>query len=509
MGWRDRAKPVEEGGWRSRAKPVEAAAPAEPAPPPTDAKAKLTAFTRNLVPGLDYVDAASDYVQDRLPEAIGGKPAGQERTFDAALRDNQAYNVPADEANPGAAIAGSAAQAYAMPWAKAKGVIGIGKRAGQEAITAFLMSRGKGATNEESLKNAGTTAALGAGGETAISAAKGVRSLVGHGLKRADTVGALNAVGAVGSDFADLRRSPSGKARIGEIADDLHAEGIVKPGATIEDAEDALEAARTGWGKKVGDVYDELGNLGAQGERNPIIGAARQARLDFDRMAGTDNAKRATDLRAETLHLLQKIEGKAQIPIGDLHQRRMELDDLIYKYGAVKDPSSSLRKTVLQKLRASVQDEIDRAAKSTAAAQAPHLAGELDTAAKKYGTLATATEWAKDAASKRESSQVVPWLAGGAGVAAAGSYASGNPDTGNSFMLSALAALALRKQIEPRLPATISSLSHSIRNQPAFGAAADAIGKAGSTAIRAGAIEAGEPSNQAVREYLRSRGLIE
>jgi hypothetical protein len=513
MGWRDRAETVTPGksDWRSRAEPAAKPSPlasVESIGPKTatvreldGAMGKVRSFARNVVPGADYVAAGAEWLGDKFDD----KP---DLPFDEHLKQQRALNTASEQRNPMTGASGQVALTAATPWSKAKGVVGGLARAGQQALTSGLFSAGKsdadtlGGKLQDAGEAALITAPVAFGGETVAAGLKGIGRSIPRAIRAEDEGGALRAVGATGGDFRQIRNTPQGKSEIAAISRDLHDEGIIQAGATTDAMESALHAAKEKWGQRVGSVYSELDNLGAAGTIPDVQAAAIQARDTFAKMAGTDNAGRAGRVQAELDRILTLAQGRTFVPLKELHGWRQQIDDLIYEYGPSQDPTASLTKTALMEFRQVLQGELDNAAGATIQThQRNDLAAALAVGNRKYRSIATAREWANDAAAKAEGTKIVPALAGAAGVASAGSFATGHEASGIGFGASAIGALMLRKGVEPRLASTLSAGAHRILNPGAArgfvqdkvlaptGAGISTLAGAG---MRAGAIEAGE-----------------
>jgi hypothetical protein len=514
MGWRDRAETVTPGksDWRSRAEPVSAPSPlasVESIGPRTDTvreldgpMGKVRSAARNIVPGADYVAAGAEWLGDKFDD----KP---DLPFDEHLKQQRALNQASEEENPATGFAGQAALAAATPWSKAPGVVGALTRAGQQGLTSGVFAAGKsdaeGVTGKltDAASAAAVTAPLAFGGETAAAGLKAIGRTIPRALRAEDESGALRAVGATGGDFRQIRNTPTGKAEIAAISRDLHDEGIIRAGATADEMETALNAAKANWGQRVGVVYSELDNLGAYGDMSAVEQAALKVKGEFARMAGADNSGRAARIQSELDHLLgNAAQGRTIIPLTELHTWRTQVDDLIYKYAPSQDPSASLTKSTLMEFRQVLQGELDEAAgRALQLHQRNDLAAALAVGNRKYRSIATAREWANDAAAKAEGTKIVPALAGAAGVASAGSFATGHEASGIGFGASAIGALMLRKGVEPRLASTLSAGAHRILNpgsargfvhDKVLAPAGAGISTLAGAGMRAGAIEAGE-----------------
>lgn len=114
------------------------------------------------LPFTAYGSGAGNWVQDRLPEALGGAPSGQERTWDEALGDARADMRRAGEREPVAALGGAVAGTKNLPWAKGSGIPSMLTRALQAAglTTATEVSKGRPLAGA-------VTHGLGAGGVSA------------------------------------------------------------------------------------------------------------------------------------------------------------------------------------------------------------------------------------------------------------------------------------------------------------------------------------------------------
>jgi hypothetical protein len=513
MGWRDRAETVTPGksDWRSRAEPVSAPSPlasVESIGPRTDTAreiegpmGKVRSFARNLIPGVDYFNAGTEWLSDKID-------GGTDLPYDEHLKQQRALGDAAERKNPATAVVGQVTQAAATPWSKAPGVVGALTRAGQQGLTSGLFSFGKSDADTlgGKLVDAGeaalTTAPLAFAGETGAAALKGTGRAIVRGVHAEDTTGALRAAGATGGNFRQIRNTPTGKAEIAAISRDLHDEGIVRAGATTDEMETALNAAKAKWGQHLGGVYSELDNLGAAGTVPEVEAAALQAKDAFAKMAGTDNAGRAGRVQAELDRILSLAQGRTFVPLKELHGWRQQIDDLIYEYGPSTDPSSNLTKSSLMKFREVLQGELDNAAgQAIQTHQRNDLAAALAVGNRKYRSIATAREWANDAAAKAEGTKIVPALAGSALAAGVGLGLMGHGEEAAGFGASATTAFLLRKTLEPRLASTLSAGAHRILNpgsargfvqDKVLAPAGAGISTLAGAGMRAGAIEAGE-----------------
>lgn len=118
----------------------------------------------SYLPGTDYGASAGYWLEDRLPEAIGGQPAGQERTWRETLDDARADRERAADAEPLAAVAGAVLGTKNLPWAKGSGVLKALTRAGQAAgltgVTKLTQGEDLGSAAAESVKAGGASALL-------------------------------------------------------------------------------------------------------------------------------------------------------------------------------------------------------------------------------------------------------------------------------------------------------------------------------------------------------------